>query len=483
MSAQVLRPYQSKAIDDIRALIARGVKRILLVLATGGGKTSCFAAMAVTAAARGRRILFVVHRKELIDQCSERLDQHGVDHGVIMSGHPRQLPWLPVQVASVQTLVRRNKPPADLIFVDEAHLARAASYEKILSEYPNAIVIGLTATPWRLDGRGLGEQFQEVVVASTPKQLIAEGFLVPYTGFSYDVPDTSTVKSRAGEYASDGLELVMGGTQIMGSILGKWMEHSQGKRSLGFSPSVAHSKAMAERFREAGVPSEHVDGSMDPRERSAVLERWRRGETLVVWNCSLYTEGLDVPAIETVMLARPTLSLSLYLQMVGRAMRPSPATGKTVARIHDHAGCILEHGLPDAERDYSLTSDQSKRRKAPLPPIRTCKECLAMYDPQAHDECPQCGFAPAVAGGAGAIREIADAEEIPLEKIHDYQSDSIKRKRSYYEAQLRVAAAKGHNLRWALHRYKYKYKVEPPSEWRKAWEAARAAESNLQRTA
>src|SRR4051812_17763633 len=188
---QILRDYQSVALDAIRAKLRSAVRSVLLVAPTGSGKTTIAAEMIRGAVARQGAVLFLAHRKELIDQCSARLDGVGVEHGVIMAGHRRVAPGCPVQVASIPTLVKRldRLPRATLIVVDEAHHARAGTYGSVLGSYPGVPVIGLTATPWRLDNRGLGELFEDLVVASTPRELIAAGHLVPFTGFAYDIPD------------------------------------------------------------------------------------------------------------------------------------------------------------------------------------------------------------------------------------------------------------------------------------------------------
>src|SRR3990172_812358 len=199
-----LRPYQSEAIAALRDMLRRGLRRVILVSPTGSGKTVMACALMQSAVARGNRVLVLAHRKELIDQCSEKLDRFGVPHGVQMAEHPRWRPQDPVQVASVATLIRRltgpRRPEAELIVVDECHHARAETYQKILDSYPGAPVIGLTATPWRSDGKGLGELFQDRVVAATVAQLTASGDLVPSAGFSYEIPDLAQVRTTGGDY-------------------------------------------------------------------------------------------------------------------------------------------------------------------------------------------------------------------------------------------------------------------------------------------
>lgn len=467
--SQTLRPYQQEALDALRAHMLEGRQRLLLVAATGAGKTTIAAAMIGSAVARGRKVLFLAHRKELIDQCSARLDGEGIDHGVIMAGHPRALPWLPVQVASVQTLARRTPPAADLVIVDEAHHARARSYLRILEQCPGATVIGLTATPWRTDGRGLGgELFEAVVVAATPAQLIEEGYLCRYTGFAYDVPDLSGVrKARTGDYEQHGLELAMGKAKLMGNIVGQYLEHARGKRAVVFAVNVAHSQDIVRRFTEAGVTAEHVDGEMEKAQREAVLARFAAGETLVVSNCNILTEGWDQPEAEVCILARPTLSLALYLQMVGRVLRPAPWAGKTAARIHDHAGNAFRHGPPDADRDYGLDADapRGSRKKAPgAVQIRACLKCFAMFAPTEDGACPHCGHV--AEAHRPPIQEVDDPD-VKAVPIHEIRPPDIgpNARRLHFQTLLQDALRTGRNLKWAGVRFKATHGFWPPKAW------------------
>jgi DNA repair protein RadD len=266
---QVLRDYQLRALADLRARVGSGRRRVLLVAPTGSGKTTIAAEMIRGAIGRDGAVLFLAHRKELIDQCSQRLDGVGVDHGVVMAQHRRSAPWCPVQVASIPTLAKRldRLPRATLVIVDEAHHARAGTYSAVLQHYPSAPVIGLTATPWRLDNKGLGELFEDTVVASTPRELISQGHLVPFTGFAYDVPKLDQVKKVGADYNQHGLELVMAGSKLAGNIVEQWHIHCAGKRTVVFAVTVKHSQDLVQRFREAGVDAEHLDGTTPTSER------------------------------------------------------------------------------------------------------------------------------------------------------------------------------------------------------------------------
>lgn len=505
---QHLRPYQAKALDGLRAAIATSLRkgeqaRSLLVAPTGAGKTSIAAAMIDSAVAKGKRIWFVAHRRELIDQCSSRLDGQGVPHGVIMAKHQRFAPGEPVQVGSVQTIAARDLQALlamlggqpDIIVIDETHLARAKSYGPFFHLFPKAAVIGLTATPWRLDGKGLAELYTSEVVAETPAGLEAQGFLASATGFAFDVPDLSGVHKRGGEYREEELQKVMQATTIVGNVVEKWKEHSDGRRTVGFAVNVEHSKLLVEQFVAAGVAAEHLDGTMPTKQRAAILERLRTGETRVVFNVNVLTAGWDMPLVETAILARPTASQSLYLQMVGRAARPAcRACGrdvnthellcrhcnsddiKTMFRIHDHAGCVLEHGLPNAGRDYGLTSDvqKSKRGKkdeqAALQ-IRVCLKCYAMF-PADLECCPACGWI-----NPRRMRKIkhVDGEAISLEEAAAL--GAAKRRAWVSDGQgyavfvglLAEANRKAYNRAWVKIRFHKQMGFSPKREW---WERA-----------
>lgn len=472
---QTLRPYQREALDGLRERMSLGLRRLLLVVPTGGGKTTIAAEMIHGAVARRRRVLFLAHRKELIDQASARLDQFSVPHGVIMAGHRRHNPLHPVQVASVQTLVRRRKPDAELVIVDEAHHARANTYQRILDHYPRAPVIGLTATPWRTDGKGLGELFDDLVAPVGIRELTEQGFLVPVSGFAYDSPDLRQVRTRGGDFERRGLELAMGSRVIAGHIVERYLEH-RGKRAVLFAATVKHSLDLVERFRAAGVRAEHLDGETEKDTREAILARLASGETEVVSNVGVLTEGWDCPAVEICILARPTQSVALYLQMVGRVLRPAP--GKTTARIHDHAGAVLMHGLPGMERDVSLTADVSVRGKGgrQVAPLKQCLGCYAIFESRSR-ACPMCGWEPE----APKLREVtSDLREISLDQvgqgsplqaiqaaIEKAATRQVTREeaREEYVRLARQARAKGWKPAAAKVRFKSRFGFWPPDSW------------------
>ncbi len=313
------------------------------------GKTTIAGEMIRSAAARDKRILFLAHRKELISQCSRRLADMGVDHGIIRANDSRRRPWLRVHVCSVPTLIRRNPlPPADLIFIDEAHRARGASYEQILKQYPQAVCIGLTATPARSDGRGMGRLFSSMVECPSLGELTEMGHLVPTRVFAPARPDLTGVHTTAGDYKKDELARAVDKPKLVGDVVSHWMKYARERLTVVFAVSIAHSRHLRDEFLQARIAAEHLDGETPERERDAILERLSSGRTQVLCNVGVLTEGWDCPATSCAILARPTQSVGLYLQMAGRILRPHP--GKLDALILDHAGCTLQHGFIDEER-------------------------------------------------------------------------------------------------------------------------------------
>lgn len=454
-----LRPYQTAAIDQLREHIRAGARRLLLVAPCGAGKTVIAAEMIRSARARNRFMLFVSHTREITDQTAAKLDAIGASYGVMMGQDHRTRPGEPIQIATVQTLHRRDLPYADVIFVDEAHRARAASYQAIFERYPRAVVIGLTATPWRHDGRGLGEMFQESVVAATPRELVDAGYLVPVTGFSYDNPDLSGVRvKRTGDYDDAQLGAVMRRTTLMGNVVDKWRTRAAGLRTLAFAVHVEHSRELVQMFRDAGIPAEHVDGETPKEQRAAAVARLRRREVLVLSNVNVFSEGLDVPEAECLALARPTQSLTCYIQQVGRGRRPLP--GKLVCRIHDHAGVVHHHGLPDADRDYTLEADlRATSQRETVSPLRTCEKCLAVYEPRLQ-ACPLCGHVnpPKVS----KVRYV-EATERPLEELQAIRRDrdGATKQADYYAEKKAEAIRRGYKPGWAKVQYRYKYGTWP----------------------
>jgi superfamily II DNA or RNA helicase len=386
-----LRPYQRDAVINLGAAYELGHRRVLFVLSTGGGKTIVFVFIIASAVKRGRRVLILVHRVELIDQVSAALDRAGVPYGIIAPGY-REIE-APVQIASIASMARpkrleRWRNRFDRVVVDEAQHARAQTWSTVLSSQPRALVLGVTATPERLDGRGLGEIFDEMIVGPSTAELIDAGWLSPFVVFEpTDRPDLSGARIRAGDYAIEDIRERMGAV-VIDAAVAEYQRLCPGVPAIVFAVDVAHSKTVAEAFRVSGIRAAHLDGDTPATDRRNALAGLASGEIKVITNCGLISEGVDVPALGAVLMLRPTTSLALYLQQVGRALRP--ADGKTRAIVLDFAGNTGRHGLPDEPRAWSLYAKPRRQREkaAASRPCR-CGACFALNRLGAH-ECLEC---------------------------------------------------------------------------------------------
>lgn len=428
----ILRPYQKRAVQMLRE---RHADRPLLSIPTGGGKTSIAAEVIRSAVARGRRAVFLVHRRELVDQAVDRLAQFEVQAGRILAGHPEER-HLSVQVASIPTLARRKHWPADLVIVDECSHATSDSWAKVIGRYEQATVIGLTATPIRLDGRGLGDIFGCIVEPVTTEELIAQGHLVRPEVFAPPV-DLRGVKTRAGDYSIP--EVVERMDKLTGSITRTWLERARGQRTVVFACNVDHSERIVEAFCQEGVRAAHIDGGTATAQRAETLAMLRAGELDLVSNVMVLSEGWDLPALQCAILARPTKSLALFRQMVGRVMRPpGPVT------VLDHAGNHHEHGPVTDHIEWSL---ETRPKRPPVEPLTTCSVCFAVYPPGA-EVCPACGAAKPMR---------AEAEEPPVHAPGELVKFTKDDEREWYGQQCLEASAKGYKLGWARARFKDRF--------------------------
>jgi superfamily II DNA or RNA helicase len=358
-----LRDYQADLLDRLQDLWSTGTKRVLLQLATGGGKTICLATVIERALARGQNCLVVVHREELLTQTLAKVAAiTGQAAGIIKAGH-RPDHNSPVQVASVATLVNRldQYPAFDVLILDECHHSSSQTWRKVIDHFSNSLLLGVSATPIRMDGSGFRDIFDVLISGVTMAELIAHGHL---SQFRYYAPanglNLNGLRTRAGEYTRESIEAANSAIEVAGDCLKAYQDYLWGKQTLIFAVSVAHSREIAASFSANGVPAAHLDGRDDPQLRATTMNAFRRGEIRVLTNCALFTEGLDVPGIEAVILARPTKSLGLWLQMVGRALRPSP--GKDHAIIIDLGENWTRFGLPADDREWSLNGVAKRSR-------------------------------------------------------------------------------------------------------------------------
>jgi DNA repair protein RadD len=440
-----LRSYQQQAIDDTRAAIRDGARAPLLVLPTGGGKTIIFSAIASAAAAKGNRVLILVHRRELIHQASSKLAWVGLDHGIIAAGIPATN--APVQVASVQTLARRlhriNWQPG-LIIIDEAHHATAGQWSRILDHWPDAYRLGVTATPCRLDGRGLGAAFDAMVLGPSVADLTFAGFLSPARIYAPPVvADLGSVRTRAGDYANDQAAAAMDRPTVTGDAISHYQRLALGQQSIAFCCNVAHAVSVCDAFKTAGISAELLLGNTPDREQ--VVADFAAHRIRVLVTVDVVSEGFDVPAASCAILLRPTQSLGLYLQQVGRVLRPAP--GKEHAVILDHVGNVHRHGFPDDHRDWSL-DDRLKRSPAAgaaAPCVRTCQTCFAAFAPQ--PACPCCGT-PVPIQTARQLRQV-DGELKELHREAVRQRVAERRRARTLPELMAIARQRGYSPAWA----------------------------------
>ena len=376
-----LRDYQEDlAKRAFKALDAS--QSVVVQLETGAGKTHIAAAMCRRWVRQKKLVWFIAHRQEILSQAQRVFDEAGVPHG----------PGKRVEfkmIAAAARASRQERLPDVLIF-DECHHAPAKTWASVIKTASKALRLGLTATPGRLDGAPLSDFFANIVQGPSPKELRAAGNLAGYRYFAPVVPDLSAVKVRKGEYDRAQAVEVMTGSAIVGDVVEHYQRHAAGKRAILFAVSTEASRDMAGRFNKAGIPALHVDGQTSDEERAIAIKAVRSGKVKVLCNCELFTEGFDLPTIGAVILLRPTRSLAMFRQMIGRGARPS---GRTKTIILDHAACVVEHGLPDENYQWTLDGDRPRRKieieGGERVRMRRCQECSAVHEWD--DDCPECG--------------------------------------------------------------------------------------------
>jgi superfamily II DNA or RNA helicase len=440
-----LRPYQSTAVNETLASLQQNP---VVVAPTGAGKTVVGTEIVRRFLADNHdlnRILWLAHRQELIEQAAKRLNAVGLQTGIIMAGH-RPCPGAPVQVASVQTLRRQFPPIVSLIIVDEAHHANAVSYADILN-VASCPRIGLTATPFRLDGKGLGDVFGKIIVAAHTDELCKAGTLHAPKIFACHSPDLRGVKTVGGEYVGSALAARVNTAENRADIVKEWMRLTPGKKTVCFAIDVEHSKAIVEAFVKSGVKAEHIDGETPKQTRSDILARLASGDIDIVSNCMILTEGWDLPSLEVAIIARPTASLNLHWQMIGRIMRA--ADGKDQAVVLDHAGNHFRHGTVTRRIEFSLDAAAKHGEAEPLG-LKRCPSCMYLMEPT-EKTCPECGHVFVTKSRDAHID--GDSQLVEVVTDWNYKVELFRQ----FAAQ---AEATGYNPVWA----KYKYK-EVIGEW------------------
>lgn len=363
----ILRDYQEKAIQQIKTGWKEGDRRLMLQLPTGGGKTVVMTDLIRELIENGKRTMFIAHREELITQAWKTFHRSKIMSGVVKAD-VAPAPHFKSQVGSIQTMIRRKVlPAADVVFIDEAHHALDDnSYGQVIrTHYPNALILGVTATPYRLNGRGFTKVFDSLVETIQIGELIDRGFLVPFRYFVSSSPDLSGVQLKSGDYDINESAEAMKFAPLVQSYL----DHARGLMGMVFAVNVEHSRQIVTNYNAEGFSAAHIDANTPSEDRRAIIQNFRDRNILILSNVGIATEGFDVPNMDFVQLARPTKSLSLFLQMVGRSSRVDndvikdamsdeqrkfniSCSVKPNAIILDNAGLWLDHGLPDQSVDW-----------------------------------------------------------------------------------------------------------------------------------
>lgn len=454
-----LRDYQLNAEQQARLSLARGNRRVVLYLPTGGGKTLTATSIITKALAKGKKVVFLANRKQLVKQTSEVLFLYGIAHGILQAENTTRI-HEQVVVASIDTVHVRGLPPdVGLIIIDECHgVAGSEKYRKLLAKYNAVPVVGLTATPF---SAGMskhypelgGKLFEDLIIGATIKELIDGDYLVDCDIYAPSEPDLNGVTSKKGidgvlDYNEKQLADATDKPELIGDILKHWHKLASGKQTVVFATSIAHSKHIVEQFNSIGVAAEHIDYHHDDDERALILDRFARRETRILSNVGLLAEGWDCPATEVMILARPTRSLIRFIQMVGRVLRI--ADGKKQALLLDHSGSAKRLGHPCDDLPLELDDGNPKKsgadkreRTEPLP--KACPSCHYMKPAKVH-ACPACGFAP---------ERQSDVLVVDGELVKMDRKKPIKRETGQwiYSQFLGYAESKGYKSGWAFHKY------------------------------
>jgi superfamily II DNA or RNA helicase len=424
----ILRDYQLTLVERAHVAHMFAYHAPMIVLSTGGGKTVVFSQVTLDAIAMGQVVWIIAHRQELIAQASRTLTGFGIKHGIIRAGEPQQL-HLPVQVGSVQTVVRRldKLPPPDLIIVDECQHSTAATYKKIFAAFPKSSRLGVTATPCRLNGAGLGEVFDHMILGPTTQWLTDQGYLkkVKY----YAPPqkaDTSNLPMSMGDYRVKDMSEVMDDDVVTGDAVSHYQRICDGVPMLTFCVDVQHAHNVAAEYVAAGYRAAAVDGKISDDERKDRLDGLGNGKYQVITSCELIGEGLDVPVVSAVQLLRPTESLGLYLQQVGRGLRP--VEGVEYLTVLDHVGNVRKHGFATTDRQWSL---KGKLKRDTAPATRTCEECYSVH--RTAKVCPYCGYEYPVKPRELKSKKFVDGQLVEIIQTAEERAEEVKNAKSFSE--------------------------------------------------
>lgn len=456
----ILREYQLDLACDVMASHLTIARKVLLVMPCRSGKTPTLSYIITH---EPGNVWVIAHRQELIEQASNTLKRFGVTHGIVKAGHPFQ-PKQRVQVASIQTLIKRHHllPPPTMIVVDESHRAVSPSYKKVIETYPLGGVLGVTASPCRTNGEGLGSIFEHMIVGPSERELTKEGYLTPVVYYAPPVvADTASIPVTMGDYARAESEEVMNKPTVTGDAVEHYRRICDGVPMIVFCTSIQHAEDVAKAYQEAGYRAVSVDGSMSDEDRKDRIYGLGEGRYDVVTSCELISEGLDIPGVGAVQLLRPTESLGLHIQQTCRPLNPIYAEGhdlttasgrvaaiaagtKPYAYILDHVNNI-KHGLPTATRHWTLKG-KVKSKKPTEKALRTCGHCFLSHDPT--PVCPMCGYEyPKVSKALTRIENVG-GELVRIEETKEERAVAMRDARSMVEL---IAFAKSRGYKNAGH--------------------------------
>ncbi|WP_164882400.1 DEAD/DEAH box helicase [Paenirhodobacter populi] len=447
---KTLRPHQVRAIEMLRQSFGLGRRRTVIQGPTGFGKTLTAAKVIEGALAKENRVIFTAPAVNLIDQTVSAFEAEGIrDIGVMQANHPRTDRMARVQVASVQTLARREIPQASMVIVDECHI-HAAAVERLMDERQDVFFVGLSATPW---AKGMGLRWQDLVIPCTIGSLIDGGFLSKFVAYAPDVPDLSGVKTVAGDYAEDGLSKVMGDAKLMASVVETWLAKGENRPTLCFCVDRAHADRIHGEFMRSGVSSAYVDGNTDSIERGIIGRQFRSGEVKVICSVRTMTTGVDLP-VSCIIDAAPTKSEMLHVQKIGRGLRVNPGTEDLI--ILDHAGNSIRLGLvTDIHHDHlDKTAPGEKQERKPKAE-KLPKECANCGTLQSSRVCPVCGHENKPSGKV----ETADGDLVAISGKH--RAPTSAEKQAWFSGLQTIRQVRGRSTGWVANTYRDRFGVWP----------------------
>lgn len=382
------RAYQVEAEQEIIQKYKDGVRSLVLVIGCGGGKTNVTCSIIEKALKKKKRVMFIAHRRELISNCQDRLTQYGIKADVILGGKKRNVAN-PVQIASIQSLVRQDLPEASIVFVDECHTALSTSYIDVLNRYKasGSLIVGLTATPFRTDKRVLGEVFDDYVLPITNEELVSRGFVLPTKVYGAGNISSKNFKIKLGEFDKGDLQKAFDVNNVYTNLIENYKRLAGGLSTIVFCNSVEHSIKTAQCFNDNGYKAVHIDGETPKEERDEAIRQYASGETLVLCNYGLLAEGFDVPKTRCVIMNCATTSLIKWIQASGRSQRLFE--DKEFGIIIDMADNYMRFGSPEDNVEINLF--ETRKKKEGVAPVSLCGNCYLVFSPRL-DCCPDCGW-------------------------------------------------------------------------------------------